>query len=91
MKKIVKKKTRIGTAKLGKVRRRIVASGRRQFLRRVAERSHSSSFDMCRSRINTGYFSIRKIVPRNASCHACAIIPGRRLLRHHASNPNINP
>ncbi len=32
-----------------------------------------------------------KTAPLIASCQAWAIIPGRRLLRHHASKPNISP
>ena len=37
--------------------------------------------------MNTGYFSIRKITPLNPSCHARAIIPGRRLFGRHAEEP----
>jgi len=39
-------------------------------------------------RMNTGYFSIHKTRPMKASCHACAIVPGRRLLRPHQRSPN---
>jgi len=37
------------------------------------------------------YFSSRITAPLRASCHAWAIIPGRRLLRHHARSPNMRP
>ena len=33
----------------------------------------------------------RITIPVNASCHACAIIPGRRLLRNSASVLKRNP
>ena len=34
---------------------------------------------------------MRSRIPSKASCHACAIIPGRRLFLHNASSPNIIP
>jgi hypothetical protein len=37
------------------------------------------------------YRNMWSTVPLMASCHAWAIIPGRRLLRHHASSPNMRP
>ena len=30
-------------------------------------------------------------MPENASCHACAIMPGRKLLRRRTSVPNMAP
>ena len=90
MKAIVKQKTRLeilhATARI-RLHRFWLLENSADALAGIARRNPS----VLRTRINTGYFSILKTAPLNASCHACAIIPGRRLFRHHASNPNINP
>lgn len=47
----------------------------------------SPTLRMLGRRINTGYFSVRKITPLNASCQACAIIPGTKALSPPRQEP----
>jgi hypothetical protein len=69
----------------------------RRFLARSPSCNVSSSPSDCRNRalrrhaVRESYFSTCSTAPLRASCHAWAIIPGRRLFRHQASKPNINP
>jgi hypothetical protein len=90
MKKIVKQKKRLTAAKPATCDT-APSSPDLAFLTPDPEVLASQNSHMRRTLINTGYFSIRKIIPLSASCHACAIIPTRRLFRHHESTPNINP
>lgn len=58
-------------------------------------RDHKKNFvrvrEIVRLKVILVHFSSRKTAPLSESCQACAIIPGRKLFLHQASNPNINP
>jgi len=90
MKKIVKQKNMRRAARAGEVQT-FATLRKPPRWHRTSRSLPVISGAMRKSRMNTGYFIMRRTAPLSESCHAWAIIPGRRLFLHHASNPNINP
>jgi len=63
-----------------------------RFVKRSREESRAHSFlDYLITPLFISLCAIIRKIPCRLSCHACAIIPGRRLLRRMAKVPNIAP